>query len=170
MPRRAKSIHLHLLEGNKNRKTKDEINQRLKAEEALNPGADKVKPPMWLSKQAKKEFKFLATQLKQIKLMTNNDIHMLAVYCDAYADYVKFTKIVDEEGPWTGFLSLDDDGNTIETDKQPHPMLVKKKHAFDQMAKVAAEFGFTPGSRAKIAIPKKEEKAKTPFEEKFGDV
>ena len=33
--RKAKPIHLHLLEGNTNRLTKDEIEQRLKAEKQL---------------------------------------------------------------------------------------------------------------------------------------
>ena len=170
MGRRAKSIHLHLLEGNKNRKTKEEINQRLEAEKSLDPGSDKVKPPTWLCKEAKKEFKFLSEQLKQIKLITNNDIHMLAVYCDAYTDYVKFTKIIDDEGPWIGLAVKDEDGDITWSDKKPHPMLTKKKAAFEIMAKVAGEFGFTPGARAKIAIPKKEEKKETPFEQKFGDV
>ncbi|MBG9498329.1 terminase, partial [Bacillus thuringiensis] len=46
--RKAKPIHLHLLEGNTKRLTKDEIEQRLKAEKQLQAKKDKVKPPTWL--------------------------------------------------------------------------------------------------------------------------
>ena len=51
--RKAKPIHLHLLEGNTNRLTKDEIEQRLKAENSYKQ-KDKVKPPTWLDSVRRK--------------------------------------------------------------------------------------------------------------------
>ena len=164
MPRRAKSIHLHLLDKKKHL-TKEEISQRMEAEAALRPDSDKVKPPTWLSKDAKKEFKFLAQALLDIKQMTNTDVHMLAVYCDAYVEYVECGRIVDAEG-----IILEYTNTAGETNKIAHPALTKKKAAFDIMSKIAAEYGFTPSSRARIAIPKKPQKAPSDFDAKFGDV
>ncbi|PGS45765.1 phage terminase small subunit P27 family, partial [Bacillus cereus] len=42
MGRKAKPIHLHLLEGNTSRLTKEEIEQRLEAEQRLQAKKDKV--------------------------------------------------------------------------------------------------------------------------------
>ena len=164
MAKRAKSIHLHLLDKKKHL-TKEEIAQRMEAEEALRPASDKVKPPTWLSKEAKKEFKFLAQALMDIKQITNTDVHLLAVYCDAYVEYVECGRIVEEEGIMLRHTNVKGETNDI-----AHPALTKKKAAFDIMAKIAAEYGFTPSSRARIAIPKKPPKEPTEFEQKFGDV
>lgn len=163
--RRAKSIHLHLLDNNAGHKTKDEIQRRLEAESQMKVDTDKVKPPTWLSKAAKKEFKYLASEMEKTKLLTNTDVHLLAVYCNAYVEYVECEAIVNKEG-----LMVEHTNKASETNRVPHPLLTKKKAAFDIMAKVAGEFGFTPGSRARIAIPKKPPKEPTEFEQKFGDV
>ena len=56
-----------------------------------------------------------------------------------------------------------------ETNKVPHPLLTKKKQLYEQMRSIASEFGLTPTARAKIAIPKREEKPKSEEELLFGD-
>ncbi|PFV26776.1 phage terminase small subunit P27 family, partial [Bacillus cereus] len=76
--RKAKPIHLHLLEGNTNRLTKDEIEQRLKAEKQLQAKKDKVKPPTWLDSIAKKEFRRIAGELLELDVITNIDVNALA--------------------------------------------------------------------------------------------
>ena len=165
MGRRAKSIALHLVGNNPGHKSKAEIEKRKAFEQSLTLGTDKIKPPMWLCKKGKKEFKRLAEQLLQVELMTNADVDLLATYCNAYVEYIECDRVVQEEG-----IMVEYTNKAAETNKVPHPLLVKKKAAFDIMYKIAADFGFSPASRAKIAIPKKEEKPKTPFEQKFGDV
>ncbi len=165
MGRRAKPIDLHLLEGNKNRKTKKEIEARKKVEEAITPGADKVNPPKWLSKEAKEEFKRISGELMPLKLITNADINAIARYCDAYIDYKLCTKIIEEEG-----LMVEYTNKSGGTNRVPHPLLAKKKQLHDQMLKLEGEFGLTAAARAKIAIPRKEEKEPTDFEKMFGDI
>lgn len=164
MGRRAKPIDLLVLDGKKNL-TKKEIEARKTAEKKIKPQATKVRPPTWLSKEAKKEFRRLANELLTVDLITNVDVDALALYCDAYVDYVRCTRIIDEEG-----LLVEYTNKAAETNKVPHPLLTKKKQLYDQMKTLASEFGLTPSARAKIAIPKQEKKEPTEFEKTFGDL
>jgi P27 family predicted phage terminase small subunit len=41
---------------------------------------------------------------------------------------------------------------------------------YKQLKSMAIEFGFTPSSRAKLAMPKEEEKEKSTEEKLFGDI
>jgi len=165
MPRKAMPIALHLIDGNKNRLTKAEIEARKSAEERLRPKDDKVKPPSWLSKEAKKVFKQIAKELEHTKLITNVDIHALALWCDAYVDYINCTRIIEEEG-----LMVEYTNKAAETNKVAHPLMTKKKQLAEQMRALASEFGLTPAARAKLAIPKDPPKEPTPFEREFGNV
>jgi len=162
--RNAKPIHLHLLQGNKSRLTKKEIEKRVEVENKLKPKKDKVKPPKWLDSIAKKEFKRIAEELMELDLLTNIDVNALAAYCDAYSDYIKCTQIIREEG-----LMVEYTNKAAETNKVPHPLLTKKKQLHEQMKSLASEFGLTPVARAKIALPKEKDKPKTEEEQLFGD-
>lgn len=164
MGRKAMSIELHLINGNKNRLTKDEIEKRREAEKRLKPKANKVKPPTWLSKEAKKEFNRIAKEMQDLDLLTNIDIDALALYCDAYVNYIECTRIIAKEG-----LMVEYTNKAAETNKVPHPLLTKKKQLAEQMKALAMEFGLTPASRAKLAIPREEEKPKSEEEKLFGD-
>ena len=165
MPRKAMPIALHLIDGNKNRLTKAEIEARKAAEERLRPKDDKVKPPSWLSKQAKKVFREIVQDLADTKLLTNVDVHTLALWCDAYVDYINCTKIIEQEG-----LMVEYTNKAAETNKVAHPLMTKKKQLAEQMRALASEFGLTPAARAKLAIPKDPPKEPTPFEREFGNV
>jgi P27 family predicted phage terminase small subunit len=153
MGRKAMPIDLLLIQGNKNKLTKKEIEARRAAEAKLKPRADKIKPPSWLSPLAKREFKKLAAELDEIGLMTNVDVNQLAVYCRAYARYIELQ--AGNEDPETGETVTDE--KTLDT-------------LYKQLKSMAIEFGFTPSSRAKLAMPKEEEKEKTPEEKLFGDI
>lgn len=146
-------IELLLIQGNKNKLTKQEIEARKAAEQKLKPKANNIKPPTWLSPLAKKEFKRLAAELDYIGLMTNVDVNQLAVYCRAYARYVELQK---------GSNSKEDDEDIV--DEKTLDTLYK------QLKSMAIEFGFTPSSRAKLAMPKEEEKEKSTEEKLFGDI
>ncbi|WAH39171.1 phage terminase small subunit P27 family [Alicyclobacillus dauci] len=164
MGRKAIPVHLQLLNGNKNRLTKSEIEKRVEAERSLRPRDDNIKPPPWLNSLAKKEFKRIAKELHDLDLITNIDVNALAAYCDAYADYVECTRIIRSEG-----LLVEYTNKAAETNKVPHPLLTKKKQLHEQMRSLALEFGLTPSSRAKLAMPKQDGKSKTEEEELFGD-
>ncbi|MFD4853649.1 phage terminase small subunit P27 family [Bacillus mycoides] len=160
--RKAKPIHLHLLEGNTSRLTKEEIDQRLAAEKKLQAKKDKVKPPIWLDSVAKREFKRIAGELLELDVITNIDVNALATYCDAFSDYIECTKIIREEG-----LLVEYTNKAAETNKVPHPLLTKKKQLHEQMKALAVEFGLTPSARAKIVIPSAKKGTKSTVEKEF---
>ncbi|KHO62680.1 terminase [Thermoanaerobacter sp. YS13] len=164
MGRKAKPIALHLLEGKKHL-TKAEIEQRLAGEQQFAIGTDKIKPPKWLDKVAQKEFKRIVKEMEQTGILTNIDVDMLALYCDAYSQYIQCCEVIRQEG-----LMVEYTNKAAETNKVPHPLLSKKKQLFEQMKAIASEFGFTPSARARIAIPKQEKKEETKFDRLFGNV
>ncbi|WP_077616920.1 phage terminase small subunit P27 family [Caenibacillus caldisaponilyticus] len=165
MGRKAIPIELQLINGNKNRLTKSEIEQRREAEKKIKPKSNKVKPPAWLNDVAKKEFKRIVKEMQELEILTNVDVDALALYCDAYASYIECTRIIDEEGMMVEYTN-----KAAETNKVPHPLLTKKKQLAEQMKALATEMGLTPASRAKLAMPKEQPKEPTEFERLFGDV
>lgn len=163
MGRNAKPVSLHLVGGNKSRKTKKELEERQAAEERLRPPADKVRPPTWLSKDAKKIFRRIVKDLEETDLLTNVDVHPLAVYCDAVVQHAAATRILEEEG----LTSIGANGQKVQ-----HPaVLVATKYA-GLIAKYTSKFGFDPAARASLAMPapKEDESPATPFDRMFADV
>lgn len=163
MGRKAKPIALHLLEGNKNRMTKEQIEQRLEGE--IKPNTDKVKCPYWLDDIAADEWDRIVDELIELGLMTNVDVSALGVYCDCYSKYVQATKKLEETGLTTEFTNKSGATNVV-----PSPYVNIQNKYGDMLKKYLTEFGLTPSARAKLAIPKKEDKKPTAEEEMFGEV
>ncbi|MBM7598480.1 P27 family predicted phage terminase small subunit [Virgibacillus halotolerans] len=153
--RPAKPIHMHLVDGNKNKLTKSEIESRKEAEKQIVFSDDKIKgkritPPTWLSAEAKKIYRQLIKEFEHNDVLKNVDIHSVAMFADAYRDYIEMTEIINRDGMMMEHTNKSGASNTI-----PHPLYTKKKALFDQMQKVMAEIGLTPSARAKLAIPTK---------------
>jgi P27 family predicted phage terminase small subunit len=166
MGRSAKPVMLQLLEGNKGKYSKAQLEERLEAEQSIQPNNDKIEAPNWLSPFARKEFKKLVEELLAVDLITNVDVNALAFYCDAFDKYVKCTKLIKKEG-----LMVEYTNKAAETNKVPHPLLTKQKALFEQMKSLSIEFGLTPAARVKIAITKQNQKPEPTTDEKmFGDV
>ena len=81
---------LKLLKGEKN---KDRINTK-------EPKAIPIigKPPAFLNKQAKKEWKKVAPKLERLGIATELDGSILAAYCDAYSIWLGAVKQFQETG------------------------------------------------------------------------
>ncbi|MUG24758.1 terminase [Paenibacillus macerans] len=100
MGRNAKPVSLHLAQGNPNRLTKEEIQQRKESEIKLGKTElDRMKPPSFVKndtvaysywKQLIKEYKEAAKQ--GIELLTSSDVSLLALYCRTYSEYEKLLK------------------------------------------------------------------------------
>ena len=156
--RKAQPINILKAKGKKHL-TKKEIKEREEAEAAIAFKVDEIKPPAWLSSFAKKEFRRLAKGLLEVKQITNADVNQLALYCDVYSIYIIYSKAINKS------LRI---SKQSKTPPMPHPLLDKKAQLFAQMLKVAVEFGFTPCSKAKIAMPKKEKPEPSEFDKKYG--
>ncbi|MBC9873686.1 phage terminase small subunit P27 family [Macrococcoides goetzii] len=153
MGNQAQPIELQLIKGNKNRRTKAEIEKRRKAEEALKAAKDKLKPPTWLDKGAKKEFRYIVNEMSELDVLNNLDVHALAMYCDAYSNYVEITKLINENGlARTINLTEENSGEAVKAIYMDKEAILRKKQFYDQVRQLGIQFGFTPSARAKMAL------------------
>lgn len=157
MGRRAKPVEIYVLK-NERKKSKREIQARREAEASLRPPADAIKPPSWLDKAAKREWRRIVKTLEGLNILTNADVDLLAQYCDALARYAEAAKLIQEQGV------------VIETERGPQQnpaVLVLKKYS-EILQKCAIQLGLTPSARASLALKRKDEQPKDEFEELFG--
>jgi P27 family predicted phage terminase small subunit len=152
-----------------------ELEDRKKNEEELQTSNDKVNPPTWLDTNAKKEFKKIVKELKKVKLATNLDINSLAVYADSVVKYYEFEKEVDRlKKLLDEAYDIEDINERIKSQTQINKMIInfstKKLSLSDNIRKYSVEFGLTPQSRARLAIPRKKEESKSEEEEMFVNV
>ena len=100
--------------------------------------------PRELSPAAKKEWRRLARQLMTLRLMTDLDRAILAAYCQAFALWVEAVAALRKYGTMVKSPS----GFPMQS---PYVAVANKQA--ELMIRIAAEFGFTPSSRSRIAVP-----------------
>lgn len=110
--RKPKPTAIKVLEGNRGKRA---IN---KAEPKPSLSVSSAKPPVWLNKDARKEWARLASELDSQNLLTSWDVQSFAAYCNAVAmvmeakrhlttpeDYVQATPNgFEQASPWVGIL------------------------------------------------------------------
>ncbi|MBF0780503.1 MULTISPECIES: phage terminase small subunit P27 family [unclassified Granulicatella] len=139
-------IDLALLNGNTAKISKEEILRRKQSEKALKVAKDKLKPPIWLGKIAKKEFKYVVNETDTIDLLSNLDLHVLAIYCNVYEQYVRCTNRIINDG------IMVEANKSSETVVAAHPLFVKQDKLFDQLRKMQTDLGLSPSARARLAM------------------
>ncbi|WP_077369700.1 phage terminase small subunit P27 family [Anaerosalibacter sp. Marseille-P3206] len=78
--------------------TKEEKEIRLKAEEKLKGGADKISPPKHLTKEQKKIFRSIVKELKESGILGNLDVYILST-CAVALDRIRTIEIMINENP-----------------------------------------------------------------------
>lgn len=155
MGRRAKPIEL-LKRGGKTHVTKEQVRKRTEREAELRAGSNAVKPPHWLSVEALGAWKRLVPILKKAHRVTNDNVDALAVLCDAIARHAECTRELDAGG----LVIVNNKGNLV-----PNPYATLQVKYAGVIKQYGGEFGITPATLAKLAIPHGEEKPKDQFEE-----
>lgn len=151
MARPRQPVDLLMYKGKKNL-TKKEIDERKATE--VKASTDKVKPPTYLPKDLKREFKKIADELLNIGIMTNLDVDALARFLVAKKLYLEITQQLLENPK----LLLEKD------------LVGTQDKLFKQSRAAASDLGLTISSRCKLVVPKQEEKKKeTKAEKRFGD-
>ena len=107
------------------------------------PRRRKPKPPAWLTDAQLTEWKRLVQILHPIKLLTEADADLLALYCQHYAVWRKANKELES----VGFVTMTDKGYPLLT-----PWLSISMQAAKQMARLLAEMGMTPAARTRIQV------------------
>jgi P27 family predicted phage terminase small subunit len=149
MARPRQPVDLVAFKGKKHL-TKAEIAER-KAQE-VKAANDKVKPPSYLPKELKREFKKIAGELLDIGIMTNLDVDALARFLIAKKLYLDITvKLLEKPD-----RLLDKD------------LVTTQDKLFKQSRAAASDLGLTISSRCKLVVPKKEESKPQSKFAKFG--
>lgn len=119
------------------------------------PPAEIPPMPSWISKEAARYWKDLATCLFDSGLLTRLDQTALALLCESLAEYCECRVIVvaaagkAASGGKSGmkFITTTDKGNIIQ-----HPAVGVMNKAWQKVVKLLVQFGMTPSARAGLAI------------------
>ena len=147
MGRKAKPVDLIVMEG-KTHLTKAEIDARKKRE--IKPNTENVKCPDWLCDVGREEWNRIEPDLIELGLLTNIDVNILAIYCDAYAKYIEASQYIQQHGM---VMEYENKNGVVNLVANPYVAVANKYSTI--IKKYCEEFGLTPTSRAKISIPKK---------------
>ena len=118
------------------------------------PEYETVKPkmPAWLDKEAKKEWRQIAPQLANARVLTKVDCIALARYCQLVSRWKQAEIFLIEHG----MTYVDKFKST-----HPFPQIKISKDCADQLLRMEHEFGLTPSARTRIkAAPETKEKPK----------
>jgi len=135
--RRPKPTRLKLLSGNPGKRP---LNKH-------EPRPDPAVPdcPTELGPVARQEWDRLAGELEKLKILTSLDRAALAAYCGAYALWAEATEAIQKYGTMVKSPS----GYPIQS---PYVSIANRQAEI--MMRIASEFGFTPASRSRIAVPR----------------
>lgn len=142
-----------------------EKRNRKQEEQYVVTGNNQLKsPPKWLvNDTAKKEWRRIVRELKQIEIVGNLDYANLAGYCNAYANYIKTTEILREQ---EYYIERETRTGTIVV---KNPMVDIQTTYAAEMRKFASLCGLTIDSRLKAAVVKKDKKEEA-VTERFGAI
>lgn len=131
--------HLKIIKGNPGRRPLNE-NEPKPAPVFTLPS-----PPSWMDTYAKAEWKRMGAILVRIGVLTAADLTAFSAYCSAYARWrrceEKLIGVHKENGGYT-----DRYGRTR------HPECVTVERAFEQLLRMAQQFGATPSARTQITV------------------
>ena len=153
--------------GRSNHLTKKVIKERQEQEDALKGNTDNIVAPGYLIKRQKEEFESLSKELVRLNIFSNLDVDGLARYIDSRDEYIKLVK--ELRNMKSTEASIVTPGKDVAN--EDYAKLVRVKNTFfNECRSSASELGLSITSRLKLVIPKTEEKPKTEFEKKFGDL
>lgn len=140
-----------------------DMQNRTAEEQDVSTAKDQLKrPPDWLIDDvAKKEWRRIIKELRQINLVGNLDRNNLGGYCNAFANYVKATNILKEQ---TYYIDRETRNGVIVV---KNPMVDIQKTYADEMRRFASLCGLTIDSRLKAAATRTS-KTQESIESKFG--
>jgi P27 family predicted phage terminase small subunit len=102
--------------------------------------------PPHLKPLAKAEWDRITPHLEAAGLVTNLDMGVLALWCDAWGDYVEARQMIErpaEQGG--GWMVKTPNGYEVQS-----PWVAQLNRAAERLVKCGVEFGFTPSSRARV--------------------
>ena len=145
-------IQLIQLKGKKHltkKEIQDRINSEVKAPTSTNP-----KPPKYLKKELKKQFKEIANQLIELDIYSDLDADSLARYIIALDLYIRIT----------GEIEAIKDLNSEDNIQLMIKLSSIQDKYFKQCRLSASDMGLTITSRCRLVIPKPPEPKRNKFD------
>ena len=109
--------------------------------------------PIGLSSQATRVWKSLGPKLHDLGLLAQIDQSTFAVYCQAYADWLELTRILNKLGVRNWY------SETESGYRQVIPEVAVRDKAYHVMQRLETRFGLDPSSRSGIAVGDRQEAA-----------
>lgn len=114
----------------------------------LQGETNQLKPPKWLDDIAKKEFKRITKILIEMEVVQNLDLSVLAIYCDAFSNYVKLTEEISTRGAVETYI------NKFGAENKIVSSYVQAQHKYiDVIFKCASRLGLSVSDRLKLVVP-----------------
>lgn len=145
--------------------TKAEIEARKNAE--VTAPCDKVRPPSYLTPEQKKQFRKIAKELLEIKLISNLDCDALARLLIAQTQYIEITEQIRatplmedvpvyemRENPDTGEKERVQVGTRQVVSGERERLMIIQDCCMKQCRQGASDFGLTVSSRCRLVVPK----------------
>lgn len=137
---------------NEIKKLKGNPGKRPIGEDAIQPEqpADVLPPPVFLTKEAKAEWRRLAPQVHKLGLLTEQDVATFAAYCQAFGRWSAAESQLGRDARKRGAMAGGTIIKTVGGNVIQNPAVSIANAAMAQMVKYAVEFGFTPSARARV--------------------
>ena len=142
--RTPKPSHLKLVEGNRGKRA---INKQEPDPDYLTD----LSAPAWLPLYAKAVWDELAPALSKAKLLTEVDVHALAMGCVSIGQYRLAVQRLDENLVKSK-ITIGDDGKPIESGEHINPYAFAQSMSFKQAMAIFQQFGMSPAARTRIAV------------------
>lgn len=136
------------LEATKKNLTKEEIRQRQEGENKIKLDNKNLKAPAYLSETAKLEFARVVEEASKIEILDNLDLSILAIYCNAYSQYLEITAEIQREEITYRYVTED---NKIS------PLINAQDKIIKQIMTCSSKLGLATTDRLKLIVPTKEE-------------
>jgi P27 family predicted phage terminase small subunit len=120
------------------------------------------KPPTWLDKDAKREYKRITSALADLDMLRATDVGVLASYAVAYSRWIAAEKKIAAEG-----TVITVTGSQGQTKLVKHPALLVSSESQKQMLRAGSLLGLNPVDRSKISATPKQ--IANPFAALLGD-
>ena len=145
--------------------TVEQRKQKELEESLVKAKEDNIRIPTWLKdKTAKKEFNRIATEMKELNIITNLDVNNLAGYCESFSNYIKATTKLNKQELTIQKCMPNGSYTYVE-----NPLIKIQKLYAEEMRKFAGLVGLTIDSRLRFASIKVKE-LKDEIEDEFGDI
>ena len=113
--------------------------------------------PKHLKSIARKAWRFWADELEGMSLDCRPDAMMLEGACVSYQTFVELYELIEGQGKLVAKKERNPQTGQLEVvDVRPHPALHIRDRALMQMRAFCSEFGFSPVSRARLFVERRE--------------